>query len=203
MFVAMKRRLVGLAVWVLGCGGSHTSAQSPSEAPAATSASAASSAIPTAPSAPAAAPTAAPTASIAPALANKSNDMPAVAIATAKAHTEGQHYVLDAKAPANVSVGGNGELEIVLLAKDGYHINDEFPYKLRTAVEPVGAVTFEKPELTRTQGTYTKIEARFKARFSGAKTGEAKIGGVMALSVCTTKECVTDKIELQVPVTVR
>ncbi len=124
-------------------------------------------------------------------------------ISTAKAHTDGQHYALDAKAPGSVSVGGAGDLEIVLLAKDGYHINDQFPYKLRTAVEPAGAVTFEKPELTRTQGTYTKTEARFKARFAGAKAGDAKIGGVLAISVCTAKECVTDKVQLEVPVTVR
>jgi hypothetical protein len=145
---------------------------------------------------------AAPSATAAASVAKPSDSLP-VAISTAKAHTEGQHYVLDAKAPAQVSVGGNGELEIVLLAKDGYHINDEFPYKLRTAAEPAGAVTFEKPELSRTQGSYTKTEARFKARFAGAKSGEAKIGGVMALSVCTAKECITDKVELEVPVTVR
>jgi hypothetical protein len=146
-------------------------------------------------------PVAAPSASSAPALP-KPSDLPAT-ISTAKAHTEGQHYVLDARAPASVSVGGAGVLEIVLLAKDGYHVNDEFPYKLRTAVEPAGNVTFEKAELTRAEGAYTKTEARFQARFAGAKAGDAKIGGVMALSVCTAKECITDKVQLEVPVTVR
>ena len=111
--------------------------------------------------------------------------------------------MLDVKAPASVTVGGSGELEIVLLAKDGYHVNNEFPYKFKTASEPAQAVTFEKLELTRTQGTYTKTEARFKARFAGAKAGEAKVGGLFALSVCTAKECVTDKVQLEVPVTVR
>jgi hypothetical protein len=194
----MRRRfLSGLAAVALGCGGTHTSAQGPTEAPSAPSASVASSAAPAASASPIAA-AAAPSAP-----APKPSEPPPVTIATSKAHSEGQHYVLDAKAPASVSVGGNGELEIVLLAKDGYHTNDEFPYKLRTAVEPAGAVTFEKPELTRTQGTYTKTEARFKARFAGGKAGDAKIGGVMALSVCTAKECVTDKVQLEVPITVR
>src|SRR5262249_28038222 len=100
-------------------------------------------------------------------------------------------------------VGGSGELEIVLVAKDGYHINDAYPYKLRTSAEPAGAVTFEKPELLRAQGTYTKTEARFKTKFVGAKPAEAKIGGLFALSVCTAKECVIEKIQLEVPVTVR
>jgi hypothetical protein len=173
-----------LATAVLGCGGSHTSPQSPAEAPA--------------PSAP----VAAPSASAAPAPAKTSN-LPPASISTAKAHTEGQHYMLDAKAPGSVSVGGAAELEIVLVAKDGYHVNDEFPYKLRTAAEPAGTVTFEKAEYVRKDGAYTKTEARFKAKFAGAKTGDAKIGGVMALSVCTAKECITDKVQLEVPVTVR
>jgi hypothetical protein len=202
MFVAMRRHLAwGLAAWTLGCGGSHTSPQTPAAAPPAASTNAATSIAPPPPAASSAA-SAAPIVGAAPAAAKSSDSLPAT-ISTAKAHADGQHYVLDAKAPANVSVGGNGELEIVLLAKDGYHINGEYPYKLRTAAEPSGAVTFEKAELGRAQGAYTKTEARFKAKFAGTKPGEAKIGGLMSLSVCTAKECVTDKVDLEVPVTVR
>ncbi len=178
-----RHSAVGLGVLVLGCGGSHTSPQTPVEARA--------------PS-----PVSAPSASAAPTLAKASESAPAT-ISTAKVHTEGQHYVLDGRAPAILSVGGTGELEIVLVARDGYHINDEFPYKLRTSVEPAGTVTFEKAEYARSEGSYTKTEARFKAKFAGARAGDSKIGCVMALSVCTTKECVTDKVQLEVPVTVR
>jgi hypothetical protein len=89
------------------------------------------------------------------------------------------------------------------VAKDGYHINDEFPYGLRTAAEPAGIVAFDAPQLSRARGTYTKTEARFEAGFAATRAGVAKIGGTMALSVCTKKECITDKIELEVPVTVR
>src|SRR5579859_6944937 len=124
-------------------------------------------------------------------------------VVTAKAHADGNHYGLDVRAPGTVSVGGNGELEVVLLAKDGYHINDEFPYKLKTAAEPAGVVSFDKAELARGDGTYTKSEARFHARFAGARPGAAKIGGTIALSVCTKKECIVDKVALEVPVTVR
>ncbi|HEX9295793.1 MAG TPA: hypothetical protein VF881_08155 [Polyangiaceae bacterium] len=111
--------------------------------------------------------------------------------------------MLDAQAPATVSVGGAGELEVVLAAKDGYHVNEEFPYKFKTAADPGGVVSFEHPELTRAQGTYTKTEARFTARFQGARAGDAKIGGTLALSVCSAKECVTDRVQVEMPVTVR
>jgi hypothetical protein len=202
MFVAMRHGYaLAFAASLLGCGGSHTSPQSPGEAPRTVAANSAATTSP-APSTVPSTPVTAPSASSAPAPA-KTSDLPPTTISTAKAHTDGKHYALDARAPGSVSVGGTGELEIVLLAKDGYHINDEFPYKLRTEVEPAGTVTFEKAEYTRTQGSYTKTEARFKAKFAGAKTGDAKIGGVIALSVCTQKECVTDKVQLEVPITVR
>jgi len=126
-----------------------------------------------------------------------------VSVTIAKAHLDGKHYTLDARSPGNVSVGGHAEFEIALVAQDGYHINEEFPYKLKTNAEPAAVVSFDAPELLRSQGTYTKTEARFRARFSGAQAGAAKVGGTLALSVCTKKECVIDRIQIDVPVTVR
>ena len=180
---------------VAGCGGQRTSTQTPVVAaaearPAATSSAGA----------------AGPRSDAGIEATNKppgaSDGLP-VTVATAKAHTEGRHYALDVKAPGSVNVGGHASLEVVLLAKDGYHINDEFPYGLKTTADPAGIVSFDAPQLSREQGTYTKTEARFEAKFTAARAGIAKIGGRMALSVCTKKECIVDKIEVEVPVTVR
>jgi len=102
-----------------------------------------------------------------------------------------------------VTVGGAGAFQVTLVAKDGYHINDEFPYKLKASADPQGIVTFEVPELSKKDGKYTKTDAHFELKFVGARAGVARIGGTMALSVCTKKECIVDKIELEVPVTVR
>ena len=110
--------------------------------------------------------------------------------------------MLDVKGPASVTVGGSGELEIVLLAKDGYHVNDEYPYKLKTEASPTSGNVREGRAHAR-PGHLHEDRSKFKARFAGAKAGDAKIGGLFALSVCTAKECVADKVELEVPVTVR
>jgi hypothetical protein len=126
-----------------------------------------------------------------------------MSVATAKAHSDGKHYALDVTATGTITVGGSGTFQVALAAKDGYHINDEYPYKLKAAADPQGIVTFEVPELTRKDGKYTKTEARFELKFTGARAGVAKVGGTMALSVCTKKECIVEKIELEVPVTVR
>jgi hypothetical protein len=126
-----------------------------------------------------------------------------ISVATAKAHADGKHYALDVTSTGTVTVGGSGAFQIALAAKDGYHINDEFPYKLKTRSEPQSIVSFAVAELSRKDGAYTKTDARFEAKFTGAKAGVAKIGGTMSLSVCSKKECIVDKIELEVPVTVR
>jgi hypothetical protein len=195
----------------LGCGGAPAPSQGVAEAPrtsadgpkAARPDTGPSAAASVAPFAPQPVSSAAPTTAAASAMPSQPPSNAPITIATSKAHTEGRHYVLDAKSPAGVTVGGSGALEIVLVAKDGYHINEEFPYKLRTAVDPAGVVSFEDAELARAKGTFTKTEARFSAKFAGAKAGDAKIGGTIAFSVCTAKECVVDKVQLEVPVTVR
>jgi hypothetical protein len=125
-----------------------------------------------------------------------------LSVATVKAHGEGNHYVIDATGKAECKAGQAGKLDVVLVAKDGYHINDEFPYKLKLSVEPDGVVTFPASELSRADGKYTKTEARFGVNFVGARPGAGKIVSTVALSVCTKKECVTDKVALEVPVTV-
>ena len=203
----------GYALWVglcvAACGAQRTSTQTPVEgANAAGAPSGAASAIeqPRAAASSTAPPGAAASANAGDATgsgAKGSAETAPVSVATAKAHSDGKHYALDVKAPGVVTVGGHGELEIVLVAKDGYHINDAYPYKLKTASNPSAIVTFDNPELPRSAGVYTKTEARFVAKFAGAAAGDAKIGGTMTLSVCTKKECIVDKVELEVPIVVR
>jgi len=120
-----------------------------------------------------------------------------------KAHTDGNHYTLDARAPGSLVVGGTGEMEIILLAKDRYRINDKHPYRLVTTADPSGNVQFDQAELDRSKGEFTKTEARFKARFVGKKNGAAKVGGTLSLSVCGAKECVIENVELVVPVVIK
>jgi hypothetical protein len=205
----MKSHAFWLAAgfFAIACGGSRTLAETSAAAPPITPASAgvASSAAP--PSI-AASPDAsgregAPlpqTEKLAPAA--KSDALPS-SLSVAKVHSDGRHYTLDAKGPAAVVVGGKAELEIVLAAKDGYHMNDQYPYKLHVSADPPTVVTFEQTELARGDGVFAKEGARWKVRFAGAHAGQVKIATAMALSVCTKKECVIDKVELELPVTVK
>jgi hypothetical protein len=133
----------------------------------------------------------------------KGSDSLPASIAVSKAHADGNHYALDAKGPGLVSVGGDGEIEIVLSAKDHFFVSDKHPYKLATTVDPVGAVQFEQTELGRSKATFTKTEARWKARFKGTKSGAARVGGTLSFSVCKRQDCVVENVEIVVPVTIR
>ena len=144
-----------------------------------------------------------PAESTAPPAATSSPTTLPVSVTISKVHTDSQHYSLDARAPALISARGNGELELVLVAKDGYHLNDAYPYKLHLSSEPAESITFERADLTLEASTRTKTEARFIGRFSGAHEGAGKVIAAFAFSVCTKKECIIDKGELELPVRVK
>ena len=185
------RHVVLFAPGLIGCGGSHTPAQPPAgEPPPSSSTSRTStSQIPTESTAP-------------PAATSSSTTLP-VSVTISKVHTDGQHYSLDARAPALISAGGNGELELVLAAKDGYHLNDAYPYKLHLSSDPAESIAFERADLTLEASTRTKTEARFIGHFSGAHEGASKVIAAFAFSVCTKKECIIDKVQLELPVRVK
>jgi hypothetical protein len=181
-----------LGLLPIACAGSPSS---PKPVTTASPTASAAAAAPLAPAAGAASPSAS--------ASGASTDSLPVSITVSKAHTDGNHYALDAKAPGSITVGGTGEVEITLVAKDRHRINEKHPFKLVTTAEPAAVVHFERAEMDRSSGTFTKTEARFKARYSGTKSGSAKVGGTLSLSVCGAKECIVDNVEIVVPVVVK
>ena len=119
-------------------------------------------------------------------------DLPA-SVSVSKLHTEGKHYTLDAKVPAVISKGGGGDLEITLFAKDGYHVNDKFPYKFTPPVSLPSSSPFSDAEITRKNATFTKTEARFKAPFTATEIGEGKIGRAPSRSPFAPRRNVSSK----------
>jgi hypothetical protein len=193
---------IGVALLVAGCGAGRTSTQVPGGAREVPGSDGGSSAATASAEKDAGAGTGTSTGSSGAVDGGGGSSLP-VAVATAKAHTEGKHYALDVTAPGTIAVGGGGAFQVTLAAKDGYHINNDYPYKLKASADPDGIVTFEVPELSKKDGKYTKTVARFELKFTGARAGVARVGGTMELSVCSKKDCILDKIALEVPVTVR
>ncbi len=94
-------------------------------------------------------------------------------------------------------------MKITIASKGGYHINPQYPYKFKAAAPAAEGVTYPKPVLQRADGTFEETRGTFVVPFVAAKAGKATIGGVLHLSVCTTGNCVMDKVPLEVTVDIK
>lgn len=112
-------------------------------------------------------------------------------------------YVAEIKSVGTYAAGKEGVVEIVLTAKDPFHINDAYSYKFRTPDPAPEGVTYPKTLLTRADGRFDEKTARFRLPFVASKTGKYKIGGMLSLSVCSSASCLMEKIELDVDVDVK
>ncbi|MBK6698275.1 MAG: hypothetical protein IPG50_39745 [Myxococcales bacterium] len=108
-------------------------------------------------------------------------------------------YTLDASPPASCKAGAACEVVVRLEAKGAYHINKEYPYKLKA--QPSDGVAF-----ANTDGTFSKASGDFsqqgesvgllKVRFTGQAPGQAKVRGVYKFSVCSESDCKLDQAEV-------
>ena len=91
----------------------------------------------------------------------------------------------------------------MLVAKDGYHLNDAYPYKLHLSSDPAESITFERADLTLEASTRTRPRRGSSGVFRGPHEGAGKVIAAFAFSVCTKKECIIDKVQLELPVRVK
>jgi hypothetical protein len=139
------------------------------------------------------------------AIPSESRAAPAAQVASAPAagaRTETDSFVVEGKATGAYAAGKEGAVEIVLTAKPGYHVNKEYPYKLKLADAPAG-VSFPKPVLGRADGTWEEKKGSFRVPFVAAKAGKYTVAGTFSLSVCSESNCLMDKVLVEVPVEVK
>ena len=92
------------------------------------------------------------------------------------------------------SAGKPGSAEIVLVPKGGYHTNDKYPYKFKTAT-PSG-VAFRAPVFTKDDVTLDEKRATMKLDFTPDSVGEKTVAGQFAFSVCSAEKCLVEKRDL-------
>ena len=122
--------------------------------------------------------------------------------APAESRKDADGYLAEAKAEASYQAGQASAFTVGLTPKAGYHIDAQFPMKWKADDAPEG-VSFTKPILKREDGTFSEKEGSFKVGFTAAKPGKYTLGGTLSLSVCNEKNCVMEKVPLDVQVTVR
>ena len=207
---ALRASFLVAAIAALGaCGDSAAPKPEASTAPAATTA-----ATTTAPSA-AATETAAPTPAVtatadtsASATAQTSAKPVASAGSTAKAEggepvkgeeKTGAAYSAYMTGAKSYKAGQPGTVTAIVNALGDYHVNPEFPYKVKLDA-PSGDVSF--PSDTVRDVARTEKRATMSIPFTATSAGTKTISGTCSLSVCTKDQCVIEKVPLSVTVKV-
>ncbi|MDI1445308.1 hypothetical protein [Polyangium sp. 6x1] len=116
---------------------------------------------------------------------------------------ESDTYAVEMKATGPYAAGKEGSLEITIVPKGAYHMNDQYPYKFKLVDPAPEGVTYPKPLLKREDGTFNEKKGSFKVPFVASRAGKAKIGGTLSMSVCSAANCVMEKVDLEVDVDVK
>ena len=90
-----------------------------------------------------------------------------------------------------LSAGAPGTLKLVLEARGGYHVNQDYPIKVQLPA-PAG-VTLPKPSLGRADAAeFGEHKVRFELPLT-AQTGPCTVSADVDFAVCTAETCVPDE----------
>ena len=89
--------------------------------------------------------------------------------------------------PGDASAGKAATSVIEVRPAQGFHMNQEFPTRLRVT-PPVG-VTVARPELTKSDAEVTDELLRFSVGFNAAAAGKVTLAGLGDFSVCNDSTC--------------
>jgi len=99
------------------------------------------------------------------------------------------------------TAGAPARLQVLLEAKGGYHVNQDYPIRANLKV-PAG-MKVQKPSLGKPDAAeFGEHKARFDVPFS-AETGSHKLLADVDFAVCTPETCVPDQRTLAVSLSVK
>ncbi|WP_245677732.1 hypothetical protein [Chondromyces crocatus] len=111
-------------------------------------------------------------------------------------------YVMEMKPTKKYKAGQEDTVEVTLIPKAPYHINDKYPIKFKPTDPAPDGIKYTKAVLKKEDGAVDDKKAVFKVPFVAAKAGQAKVSGVLYMSVCSDANCIMDKQELEANVDV-
>ncbi|WP_437330468.1 hypothetical protein [Sorangium sp. So ce381] len=120
-----------------------------------------------------------------------------------KSKVEDAVYTLEMKPTGTYKAGQEGLVEVSLLSKGDYHINDKYPIKFKVTEAAAEGVSYPKPLLKREDGTFEESKGLLKVPFVAAKKGKTKVAGVLSFSICSAANCLMQKQELEAVVDVQ
>lgn len=109
-------------------------------------------------------------------------------------------FDLSLRAVGAVAAGKPAGVEVVLVPKGGFHTNDKYPYKFKTAAS--AGVSYRTPVFTKDDMTLEEHRATMKLDFTPDSAGEKTLSGQFAFSVCSADKCLVEKRDLTLSVAV-
>ena len=99
-----------------------------------------------------------------------------------------------------VVAGQSSAVEIQVDAKNGYHVNEKYPYKFKPAVSP--GVTYASPTFSADAAKLEEKRATMTVRFTPEDKGDKTIAGLFAFSLCSADQCLIEKRDVLLHVNV-
>lgn len=109
-------------------------------------------------------------------------------------------YDVELKIAGDCKVNQDAALVLTIVPKGDYHINTKYPIKFKLVEPAPEGVRFPKPILKREDGAFEEKKGSFKVPFVATRAGKVTISGVLSTSVCSEKNCLMEKIDLEVEV---
>lgn len=118
--------------------------------------------------------------------------------ASSKVSDSGFELSLEPK--AGLKAGQPGNVEVVLLAKAPFHVNDKYPIKLK--LKETSGLKFDNLTLGKDAVKLEPQRATLPVAFTPERAGKFTVAGQFAFSVCTDDKCLMEKRDLALDVSV-
>lgn len=122
----------------------------------------------------------------------------------------GSNFFLDAAPGPDCVVGATCTVAVRLVATGEFHINDDYPYKLKVddaaGLEFLGADAAGKNVFSKAASDWRKKDEKsgvMTIAFRAADKGSKVVGGTFKLSVCSAQNCQLEQQHVQAAVAVR
>lgn len=96
-------------------------------------------------------------------------------------------------------VGQPGSVQVVLVPKNGFKCNAEYPYKLKLNDPPAG-VSYPNAIVRKESMSVSPKQSTMNVPFTPTAAGDARISGKFYFSVCTADQCLIDSRDVAVNV---
>lgn len=122
----------------------------------------------------------------------------------AASRIDNENYTVEIKtAGAGYKANQEGTVDIKIEAKGDYHLNAKYPVKFTLTDPAPEGVKYPKAVLKREDGKFEDKTGGFSVPFVASRAGKAKISGKLSVSVCSDKNCLMEKLDLELDVDVK